>query len=128
MKKRGSCGLKQAREETSCRLLAARCLAVQNSFTHVGTERVSPLKSLADVCISRVAAPNSLNWANCSSSGASESAFSVAARSKSNSRISCVAMPEESQTRLRFAKLIHRKSGGDQRERSSLPRPELSRE
>src|SRR5262245_22786180 len=37
MKKRGSCGLKQARYEISCRLLAARCLLVQNSLTSVST-------------------------------------------------------------------------------------------
>ena len=37
MKKRGSCGLKHARYETSWRLCAARCLLVQNSLTSVST-------------------------------------------------------------------------------------------
>src|SRR5688500_14272997 len=37
MKKRGSCGLKHARYDTSCRLCAARCLLVQNSLTNVST-------------------------------------------------------------------------------------------
>src|SRR2546423_1752309 len=45
MKKRGSCGLKHARYDTSWRLLAARCLLVQNSLTRVSTmigRRASP--------------------------------------------------------------------------------------
>src|SRR5688572_11172162 len=37
MKNRGSCGLKQARYETSWRLFAARCRLVQNSLTNVST-------------------------------------------------------------------------------------------
>src|SRR5438046_739966 len=37
MKNLGSCGLKHARYDTSWRLLAARCLLVQNSLTSVST-------------------------------------------------------------------------------------------
>src|SRR5580765_6212275 len=37
MKNLGSWGLKHARYDTSCRLLAARCLLVQNSLTRVST-------------------------------------------------------------------------------------------
>src|SRR5688572_18077441 len=55
MKNRGNCGLKQARYETSCRLFAPRCAAVQNSFTNVGTfTRPSALK----VSVTKVFEPN----------------------------------------------------------------------
>src|SRR5437879_4325804 len=66
MKKRGSCGLKQARYETSCRLLAARCLEVQNSFTYVGTVIRLPAPVSAVVSMICVAFPNSRKAANCS--------------------------------------------------------------
>src|SRR5205809_536912 len=45
-KKRGNCGLKHARYEISCRLLAARCFDVQNSLMHTGT---ASLPSPSDV-------------------------------------------------------------------------------
>ena len=56
MKKRGSCGLKQARYEISCRLCAARWRLVQNSFTNVGTRTTRPSgRSAAAVTVSTVA-------------------------------------------------------------------------
>src|SRR5208282_5696790 len=63
MKKRGSWGLKQARKEISCRRLASRCLAVQNSLTNAGVSNETPLNEKA-VARRRVGAPNSRNFSS----------------------------------------------------------------
>ena len=52
MKNAGNWGLKQARYEISCRLLAARCLLVQNSFVSTGTITPVPL-SIEDRLVGR---------------------------------------------------------------------------
>src|ERR1700674_5305323 len=59
MKKRGNCGLKQARYETSWRELAWRWRAVQNSFTKAGISRVWPSGPPNAVASLRVGWPNS---------------------------------------------------------------------
>src|SRR5262245_61224362 len=59
MKKRGSCGLKQARYETSCRLLAARCLEVQNALVKVATSSASPAPVKTAVAPATVFGPRS---------------------------------------------------------------------
>jgi hypothetical protein len=60
MKKRGSCGLKQARYDTSWRLFAARCLLVQNSLTSVSTT-IGRLASPMLVTVCSVRRPFQLN-------------------------------------------------------------------
>src|SRR5215510_14165397 len=57
MKNRGSCGLKHARYDTSCRLLAARCRLVQNSLTSVSTTIGRRLARPTLVICFRVARP-----------------------------------------------------------------------